>query len=373
MSMNTGLQIKPIEPEHFVFGDARLGDQPVLTDGDWSSFLPIPEDQAPFGFEPMCCTTFALLNCVEIMLRQKYGATDNYSDKFLAYVSGTTKSGNDPHTVAEALRTKGDVYEADYQYTSSDNSWEKFYAVPEKWLYTKALEFIAQYNFGHSWVSPVSQQAMMNALNYSPLTAGVYAWELDPQTGYYTNKQNLPAEHDVCVYGYVQGQYWKIFDSYSQECKKLAWDFPFVAVKRYTLDRQVVSPTAWDTFLRWMSQVIDDFKRSMNVGDYSPERTLGAERSSQWSSFKVQFAKTHPKVCAVCGTTKGLQLHHKTPFSRDKSRELDPTNVVWLCEQGEHSCHLIFGHLYSFFSYNLDLDNTIKEWNVLITNRPTKL
>lgn len=257
--MNHGLLIKPIEPDHFRFGDKKLGDVPVNPSGQWDSWLPVVDDQNTF-VEPMACTTFALLNCVETMIRQEYGATTNFSHKFLAYVSGTTQSGNDPHTVAETLRTKGDVPESDYPYTSLDNTWQKFYAVPAKWLYTKALEFIAEYNFGHSWVLDTSPANLMKALTYSPLTAGVYAWQQDPQTGYYVNPSKNPPEHDICIYGYEPNQYWKIFDSYSQEYKKLAWDFPFVAVKRYTLHRQIVNPTSWQNFLSWMNNILEQMK-----------------------------------------------------------------------------------------------------------------
>lgn len=362
--MNYGLKLKPIEPDHYVFGDAKLGDAPILTDGQWTQWLPVPEDQN-IGLEPMACTTFALLNAVEIMLRQKYGATDNLSDKFLAYASGTTREGNDPHTVAEALRTKGDVYEADYPYTKADNTWEKFYATPPQYLYVKALEFVAQYNFGHSWVSPISQQAMMDALNYSPLTAGVYAWEQDAVTGYYTNKQNLSPEHDVCIYGYERNNYWKVFDSYANEVKKLAWDFPFVAVKRYTLNRQVVNPSAWQKFLDWMNDILEGMKAKLGLGDYAPFG--GVARSSQWPKVRNDFLKSHP-TCAVCGGTKNLNVHHKRPYHLHPEDELNPQNLITLCNHGLH--HLWLGHLGNFQSYNVDVETDSANLLTKIKNRP---
>lgn len=248
---NHGLILKPVEPEHFKFGDGRLGDVPVNPSGDWTNFLPIPENQN-FGMEPYACTSFALLNCVETLIRQEYEDTINFSDRFLAFISGTgAQKGNDPHNVAEVLRLKGDVIETDWPYTH-DLSFEQFYSTPPQTLYIESLLFTSGYEFGHSWVTSNPTQ-MMSALKYSPLSAGVYAWIQDPITGYYVNPDNILPEHDVMVFGYKQGEYWLIFDSYDQNIKKLAWNFPFSAIKRYTLHRKTVKQAlpVWQTILNY--------------------------------------------------------------------------------------------------------------------------
>ena len=194
------------------------------------------------------------------MIRQQFGEADNLCKKFLAFASGTTSTGNDPNTVAETLRKLGDCMESDDPYTSLDNSWAQFYATPAQWLYTKALEFCALYNFGHSWVTPATPENMMSALTYSPLTGGVYAWAEPDADGIYHRPAGAQSEHDVCIYGYVIGQYWKIFDSYANETKKLAWDFGFDVVKRYTLTKNIVNTpqaqSAWQSFLNFMSEII---------------------------------------------------------------------------------------------------------------------
>jgi hypothetical protein len=260
---NHGLIIPEVQENDFIFGDQKLGDFPINPSGDWTQWLPSEENQ-DVGVEPMACTTFACLNCVETMLRQRYGSTLNYSDRFLAYISGTGKQGNDPHKVAEALRKSGDVLEADYPYTPDQNTWEKFYAKPAKWLYTKYLEFCAEYSFGHSWVTNPTQQRMMDALTYSPLTAGVYAWQFDAVADRYIRPAGMQSTHDVMIYGYLANNYWLCFDSYDQHVKKLAWDFGFDAVKRYTLDRQIAttpeSESAWELFKKWFAQVISDLR-----------------------------------------------------------------------------------------------------------------
>lgn len=370
--MNRGLIVPKIEHEHYVFGDQKLGDSPINPSGDWTQFLPVPEDQAPFNFEPMACTIFALLNAVKTMIRQEFGNTQDFSKKFLAYISGTTQNGNDPHTVAEALRTKGDVSETDWPYTQLDTSWDTFYAVPPQTLYPRALLWTADYDFGHSWVSPATPAALMTALTYSPLTAGVYAWQQDASTGFYVNPSNLAAEHDIMIYGYEKGKYWKILDTYSNEFKKLAWDFPFVAVKRYTLHKKTTAQAlpVWQLILSWATLLLEKMKQQLALGEYSHERTLGASRSPQWSTFKRQFEKTHPKQCAVCGNPN-VQLHHATPFHINQGRELDATNVLWLCEgKGTLEHHRGFGHLGDFKSWNGDIFADAPAWHDKITTRP---
>lgn len=371
--MNHGLIVKPIEEDHYVFGDAKLGDAPINPGGQWDPYLPVPEDQNLGGFEPMACTTFALLNVVETMIRQKYGQSENLCKRFLAYASGTTHSGNDPHTVAETLRTKGNVDEADYPFTPSINSWELFYVKPAQWLYTKALEFIARYSFGHSWVSPINPANMRAALEYSPLTAGVYAWQQDGTTGYYVNPQNLQPEHDVEVYGYVENQYWKIFDSYSQEAKKLVWNFPFVAVKRYTLNAQVVNPTAWTSFLNWMQQIIDQLKGKLGFGDYVAAKLGGATRSSKWPAARAAYLKKNP-ACELCGGTTRTTVHHIHPVHLFPQYELlerlpDGTrNYITLCEgKKQLNCHLILGHADNFRTkWNPSVVADVEQWRTRI-------
>src|SRR3990167_815676 len=65
------------------------------------------------------------------------------------------------------------------------------------------------------------------------------------------------------------------------------------------------------------------------------------KRSSLWPRVRRDWLKDH-STCAACGTRKKLEVHHIVPFSHDPSRELDPTNLITLCEYRQ--CHLRFGH-----------------------------
>lgn len=78
---------------------------------------------------------------------------------------------------------------------------------------------------------------------------------------------------------------------------------------------------------------------------------LSKPRSPEWEKFSKDFL--YGKVCAACGGKFRLVAHHMTPFHKDPSRELDPTNLIPLCE-GRYSCncHLTFGHLGNWTLFN---------------------
>lgn len=78
------------------------------------------------------------------------------------------------------------------------------------------------------------------------------------------------------------------------------------------------------------------------------ERSFGASRSSQWPKVRAAHLKANP-ACLACGRREKLEVHHCVPFHVDKSRELDPTNLVTLCDT---PCHLVHGHYLSWTRFN---------------------
>jgi 5-methylcytosine-specific restriction endonuclease McrA len=77
-------------------------------------------------------------------------------------------------------------------------------------------------------------------------------------------------------------------------------------------------------------------------------------RSPKWDSVRDSFIVKH-NTCASCGNTniKKLQVHHIEPFHLYPEKELDPNNLITLCEEkGEAGCHLKLGHLGDWKSFN---------------------
>jgi len=131
----------------FIFGAGKIPEISLQPDGNWTEFLPTREFQAPYNFETYACVTFTILNCIEILIKRQYGIEKNYSDRFLAIVSGTKNPGNSPQTVCEFLRKIGLVPEELWPYDSSINTWEKWsIPIPPK-LYELAREFNAEWDF----------------------------------------------------------------------------------------------------------------------------------------------------------------------------------------------------------------------------------
>jgi hypothetical protein len=73
-------------------------------------------------------------------------------------------------------------------------------------------------------------------------------------------------------------------------------------------------------------------------------------RSDQWPSVRKAHLKANP-VCAACGSSSFLQVHHIKPFHIEPNLELDPTNLITLC-MSKNECHLTLGHGDDFKAYN---------------------
>ena len=98
---------------------------------------------------------------------------------------------------------------------------------------------------------------------------------------------------------------------------------------------------------------------------------LGTARSGHWPTVRKHHLEMHP-TCALCGGTAKLEVHHIRPFHLHPDLELDPSNLVTLCEANKDgvNCHLLFGHLGNFKSFNVDVLEDAKQWLKKIANRP---
>jgi len=70
-------------------------------------------------------------------------------------------------------------------------------------------------------------------------------------------------------------------------------------------------------------------------------------------------------TCEVCGSTIQLEVHHIVPFARDPEKELDPDNLITLCENSNDGviCHLLFGHLGNYQYLNPNVVEDARVWN----------
>jgi 5-methylcytosine-specific restriction endonuclease McrA len=88
----------------------------------------------------------------------------------------------------------------------------------------------------------------------------------------------------------------------------------------------------------------------------------GHERSSEWTRVAKEHRRREPR-CAACGYKgRKVQVHHIKPFHLHPQLELDPNNLITLCEaRGKHH-HLLLGHLGLWESYNEHIREDAKHY-----------
>jgi hypothetical protein len=93
------------------------------------------------------------------------------------------------------------------------------------------------------------------------------------------------------------------------------------------------------------------------------------KRAPGWSALRRRWVKEHG-ACAYCGITSQLAVHHIVPLHIDKTRELDETNLITLCERKERFCHYVYGHLYDWWKFNPTVAEDAAAWSAKIQNAP---
>lgn len=88
--------------------------------------------------------------------------------------------------------------------------------------------------------------------------------------------------------------------------------------------------------------MLDPVNLGVSSVSIRPESFKG--RSSKWPAVRRAHLETQPE-CQACGSKTGLEVHHIKPYHLFPELELDPTNLITLCECPSHNCHLIFGHV----------------------------
>lgn len=91
-----------------------------------------------------------------------------------------------------------------------------------------------------------------------------------------------------------------------------------------------------------------------------------AKRAPKWANIRKTHLEKYPK-CAACGTTKNLEVHHIIPVHLDPGKELDYDNLITLCS---NQCHILFGHLMNFKSWNKDVIKDSEVYYNKIRDRP---
>lgn len=93
-----------------------------------------------------------------------------------------------------------------------------------------------------------------------------------------------------------------------------------------------------------------------------------AVRSPKWPALRKQHIEKYPR-CAACGRSKKIEVHHKKPVHDYPELELDPENLISLCDS---PCHLVFGHFFDYKSWNPSVDEDTRVYYNKLLSKPYK-
>lgn len=102
--------------------------------------------------------------------------------------------------------------------------------------------------------------------------------------------------------------------------------------------------------------------------DFLSKKLRYAVRSPKWKKVRESHLQNE-NYCRGCGSTKKLEVHHKIPVHIAPELELDPDNLITLCDS---YCHLVLGHLMDYKSWNIDVDKDCDYLISKIRQRPRK-
>lgn len=229
----------------YVFGSGQLTGKVIRPDGDWSAYIPQHEDQRKRDIESSACATFGTINCIEILMEEMgLGKDFDYSERFIALLSGTTKQGNSPTKVAEAIRKYGLIPQSMMPFDDSIKSWEDFMSwkgVDKDKCLAAGRQWLKRYEFGYDlvWkgdISPEDKAKLMDeARKYSPLGISVFAWLSD--NGIYYKLSGADDNHWV-----AQHKKDTALDTYDPYEKKLRTNYDHMIALRYVIKKKVYKP-----------------------------------------------------------------------------------------------------------------------------------
>jgi hypothetical protein len=238
---NFGLLLEEkINPKHWRFGGYTGIVDDVVVD-NWLLYLPDEEDQRKL-IDSMGCVSFATNNALETIFIQRIvdglmnkddlkwltdngyivNGIPNFSDRYLAKMSGTTTSGNYFYVVGDTLREYGAIPETLWPF-EGNFTWGDYYADIDVELIELGKEFAKRFPINYEFLN---NSDIPEAIKYSPLVVGVYAWPTPVNGKYPRGTRN--ANHAV-----EGARVTTIYDTYNPYIKELEDNYNYGAVVKY--------------------------------------------------------------------------------------------------------------------------------------------
>ena len=165
------------DKDHIMGATNEINWKVIKENGDWTGEAKnmIEEVQRGRYFDTMNCTRFGLNNVKEFIHLAKWGERVNYSDRFPGKLQGTTTRGNSMKRQLENDRKYGCVAESDFPFDKDKFKWNDYYSMPSSEILDKGQQWLKKYTFGYDKVW-ATKAMIKEALKYSPLYVGGYAW-----------------------------------------------------------------------------------------------------------------------------------------------------------------------------------------------------
>lgn len=293
---NWGFIPEELKETDYIFGLAGVNKKILMPSGDWSEFLPLPERQSGRIIETMACTCFSFLNVLEILFKKKYGLDKNFSDRFLAKMSGVSHSGNVQSRVMDTARNLGLIDEQDWSSNIDDFDWSEYYAPIPGEVQAKAKLFLNDWAINYEAVTPTIL-AMKEALKYAPLYVAGYAWYY---SGGLYHSLGIP-NHCFVIYNIEQAiAYKRAYDSYDPFTKKLASDYQVFYPKLITLNKvgESFNTSSILDLIRRGLKYIMRVQGNGEIYELNPEglRYISPE---EWNNINVQMASEQHKLVGI--------------------------------------------------------------------------
>lgn len=395
--MNHGLLIKPRDSDWHI--DQGKIEFKAVGSGDWTKYQWFDENQRNPNFDNDGCACYAAQKVIDAQMDaiwptlpqdvQTWIIDNGYLDqgkdgnmhfhsspRAIEILTGNYLNGNSIPECLDVVRKYGLVPYCDLPFTPTMTVAEYFSTIPQSTIDKGAafLRLMGGKDFlQYHWLNdgtPKNTSLIQSAMLQAPLAIGIAVadnWNVtnpnpDPPA-------NATPGHALMVDKMIAPAT-EVCDNYIPYEKILDAGYPInyclQAVVRYIppLPPAPAVPvqqniSAWSV---WLSAVSSWLRHLLDPG------SLGAARSPKWEEFKKEYAKTHLPVCAVCGGTSQLNLHHLKPFHVFPELELDPANVIWLCNAKRH--HIEIGHLGNFQSINPHGLSDVNLWRDKERNKP---
>ena len=136
--------------------------------GDWTQWLPKEEWQwKDNGFDTLACVTFSALNIIESLYYFHTGRQVNFSDRYTAFMSGTTPNGNWQWKVGDSIRKDGLALEQDWPMIDNP-SWDTYYTAPPIEVINKAKDFLKDWQGNYEFID-FTKESLIKHLKQAPI------------------------------------------------------------------------------------------------------------------------------------------------------------------------------------------------------------